>query len=67
MDGSSIFAILLPPKYLPKYYQIQQYAFPVFMIAIVVLPYVFNFNPFSWYLGVTAGNLFDFMFPPFFS
>ncbi len=29
--------------------------------------YVFNFNPFSWYLGVTAGNLFDFMFPPFFS
>ena len=31
------------------------------------LPYVFNFNPFSWYLGVTAGNLFDFMFPPFFS
>ena len=67
LDGSSIFAILLPPKYLPKYYQIQQYAFPVFMIAIVVLPYVFNFNPFSWYLGVTAGNLFDFMFPPFFS
>ena len=66
LDGSSIFAILLPPKYLPKYYQIQQYAFPVFMIAIVVLPYVFNFNPFSWYLGVTAGNLFDFMFPPFF-
>ena len=65
LDGSSIFAILLPPKYLPKYYQIQQYAFPVFMIAIVVLPYVFNFNPFSWYLGVTAGNLFDFMFPPF--
>jgi hypothetical protein len=64
---NSIFAILLPPKYLPKYYQIQQYAFPVFMIAIVVLPYVFNFNPFSWYLGVTAGNLFDFMFPPFFS
>ena len=42
LDGSSIFAILLPP-------------------------YVFNFNPFSWYLGVTAGNLFDFMFPPFFS
>ena len=67
LDGSSIFAILLPPKYLPKYYQIQQYAFPVFMIAIVVLPYAFNFNPFSWYLGVTAGNLFDFMFPPFFS
>lgn len=67
LDGSSIFAILLPAKYLPKYYQIQQYAFPIFMIAVVVLPYVFHFNPFSWYLGVTAGNLFDLMFPPFFS
>ena len=42
---------------MPKYYQIQQYAFPIFMIAVVVLPYVFHFNPFSWYLGVTAGNL----------
>ncbi len=29
LDGSSIFAILLPAKYLPKYYQIQQYAFPI--------------------------------------
>ena len=67
LDGSSIFAILLPAKYLPKYYQIQQYAFPIFMIAMVVVPYVFHFNPFSWYLGVTAGNLFDLMFPPFFS
>ena len=63
LDGSSIFAILLPAKYLPKYYQIQQYAFPIFMIAVVVLPYVFNFNPFSWYLGITAGNLGNLMFP----
>ena len=67
LDGSSIFAILLPAKYLPKYYQIQQYAFPVFMIVIVLFPYLFHFNPFSWYLGATAGNLFDLMFPPFFS
>ena len=63
LDGSSIFAILLPPKYLPKYYQIQQYAFPVFMIVIVLFPYLFHFNPFSWYLGVTAGNLGNLLFP----
>lgn len=63
LDGSSIFAILLPPKYLSKYYQIQQYAFPVFMIVIVLFPYLFHFNPFSWYLGVTAGNLGNLMFP----
>ncbi|MEC4175575.1 site-2 protease family protein [Adlercreutzia sp. R21] len=63
LDGSSIFAILLPAKYLPKYYRIQQYAFPVFMIVIVLFPYLFHFNPFSWYLGLTAGNLANLMFP----
>ena len=63
LDGSSIFAILLPAKYLPKYYQIQQYAFPVFMIVIVLFPYLFHFNPFSWYLGATAGNLANLLFP----
>lgn len=61
LDGSSIFAILVPPKYLPKYYEIQRWAFPVFMIAIVVLPYVLGVNPFSWYLNATAGNLSDFL------
>jgi Zn-dependent protease len=66
LDGSSIFAVLLPPKYLPKYYQIQQYAFPIFMICMIVLPYVFNFNPFSWYLNVTAGGVFDLLFPSIF-
>ncbi len=63
LDGSSIFALLLPRKYLPKYYSIQQYAFPVFMIAIIVLPYLFDFNPFSWYLDLTAGNLANLLFP----
>lgn len=61
LDGSSVFAILVPRKYLPKYYEIQQWAFPVFMIAMVVLPYVLGVNPFSWYLNATAGNLSDFL------
>lgn len=63
LDGSSIFALLIPRKYLPKYYSVQQYALPVFMIVIVVVPYVLNFNPFSWYLGITADNLANLMFP----
>ena len=63
LDGSSIFAILIPRKYLPKYYEVQRWAFPVFMIAIVVIPQVFGVNPFSWYLDVTAGNLANLLFP----
>lgn len=63
LDGSSIFALLMPRKYLPKYYSVQRYAMPVFMIAVVALPYLFDFNPFSWYLDLTAGNLANLLFP----
>ena len=63
LDGSSIFALLLPKRYLPRYYAIQRYAFPIFMMAMVFLPYVLHFNPFSWYLDVTAGNLGNLLFP----
>ena len=63
LDGSSIFALLIPAKYLPKYYEIQRYAFPVFMICVVLLPYLIHVNPFSWYLGATAGNLGNLLFP----
>lgn len=61
LDGSSIFAFLLPVKYLPKYYQIQAYALPIFMIIVILVPYIFNVNPISAYLSATAGNLFYFM------
>lgn len=63
LDGSSVFALLVPRRYLGKYYSVQRYAFPVFMIVIVVFPYVFGFNPFSWYLDATAGNLANLLFP----
>ena len=62
LDGSSIFAFFMPVKYLPKYYQIQHYAFPVFMLVVVFLPQILPIDPFSWYLNVTAGNVFDLLF-----
>lgn len=63
LDGSSIIAVFIPPKWLPTWYSIQHYAFPIFMIAIIALPYLIGFNPFSWYLNATAGNLANVMFP----
>ena len=62
LDGSSIFAFFMPEKYLPAYYRIQQYALPVFMIIIIVLPQILPINPFSWFLNVTAGNVFNLLF-----
>lgn len=63
LDGSSIFAVLLPSKYLPKYYQVQQYAMPILLLLLFIVPSVLPFNPISWYLHVTAGNLGNLIFP----
>lgn len=63
LDGSSIVALFIPERLLPKWYSIQHYAFPIFMIAIIALPYIIGVNPFSWYLDATAGNLANLMFP----
>lgn len=59
LDGSSIFAFFTPEKHLPTYYRIQQYAFPIFFIVVIILPEIIHFDPVGWYLQVTAGNLFD--------
>lgn len=63
LDGSSIIAILIPIRWLPKYYMIERYAMPIFLILIMVVPYVLHFNPISMYLNVTAGNLATLMLP----
>ena len=46
-----------------KYYRIQQYALPVFMVVVVLVPYIFHFNPIGIYLDFTAGNLAQLLFP----
>ena len=63
LDGSSIFAILVPDRYLETYYNIERYAMPVFMVVAFVIPAVTGFNPFGAYLNATAGNLADFLLP----
>ena len=57
LDGSSIFALILPRKYLPKYYQIQRYALPIFLIVLFLVPYVVHIDIIGIYLQVTAGNV----------
>ena len=63
LDGSSIFAFFMPVKWLPKYYKVQQYAFPIFMILVILVPYICNVNPFGVYLNFTAGNVANLLFP----
>ncbi len=63
LDGSSIFALLVPRKYLPQYYRIQQYALPVFLIVIFILPSLIHIDIIGLYLNVTAGNIASVLIP----
>ncbi len=63
LDGSSVLALLVPKKHLPAYYQVQRYALPVFMVVLIVLPYVLHVNPIGAYLDFTAGNVVNLLFP----
>ncbi|MCL1799538.1 MAG: site-2 protease family protein [Eggerthellaceae bacterium] len=63
LDGSSIFAFILPERFLPGYYKIQQYSFPIFLVIVIGLPYLLGVNPVSLYLRATAGNIANLVFP----
>ncbi len=63
LDGSSLFALIMPKQYLPQYYAIQRYAFPVFIIVVIVLPQVAHIDLFSGYFDVTARALGRVLFP----
>ena len=63
LDGSSIFAFFCPKEHLPTYYKIQQYALPIFLVVVILLPQLTGVNPIGAYLNVTANNLFNLVFP----
>ncbi len=54
LDGSSVVAAFLSDSALRKYYSIQQYAMPIFMIVLIVMPLVLGFSPLNVYLSNTA-------------
>lgn len=63
LDGSSIYAFVLPEKYLPQYYRVQQYAMPILLLLLFVVPQVAPVSPIGWYMDITAGNLANALFP----
>ncbi len=63
LDGSSIFMFFLPKKYLRTYYKVQQYALPILLCVLVLLPAILpQLNIVGWYMDVTAGNLFNLLY-----
>ena len=67
LDGSSIFALIVPKSKMGTYYKIEQYAMPVLLVLLFLVPYVTNCSPISAYLNLTAVNLAEFICPILFS
>lgn len=66
LDGSSIYIYLIPQSKIHVYYQIERYAMPIFMLFLLVIPYIMPFNPIGAYMNFFAGNLTRMLFPPSF-
>ncbi|MDR1421444.1 MAG: site-2 protease family protein [Coriobacteriales bacterium] len=68
LDGSSVIFPFIPRKYIPRWYQIQRYALPIFFVVVFLLPYAASLlglyiDPIGWYLRATAINLTNLVFP----
>lgn len=59
LDGSHLIIPFLSDTALVKYYQLQRYAMFILLLLILVIPRVIGFDILGWYLGLTAGNLFN--------
>lgn len=57
LDGSKVLCYFLHDNALRTYYQIQQYAMPILIIALYILPRM-GFDPVGAYLNVTCTNVF---------
>lgn len=61
LDGSHVIGFFLKGKALSAYYRVQQYAMPVLIIVLYLLPDFLHVNPLGAYFSTTAGNLYDLM------
>lgn len=59
LDGSKVVLFFLSGEARARYYRLEQYAMPILIIALYVLPFLLRFDPVGIYLDWTAGGLYD--------
>ena len=59
LDGSKVVLFFLSGEARARYYRLEQYAMPILIIALYVLPSLLRFDPVGIYLDWTAGGLYD--------
>jgi Zn-dependent protease len=59
LDGSSIISPFLKGDARMAYYRVQQYAMPILIALLWLLPSILRFDPLGIYLNATAGRLYS--------
>ena len=59
LDGSKVVLFFLSGEARARYYRLEQYAMPILIVALYVLPSLLRFDPVGIYLDWTAGGLYD--------
>ena len=59
LDGSKVVLFFLSGEARARYYRLEQYAMPILIVALYVLPSLLRFDPVGVYLDWTAGGLYD--------
>jgi Zn-dependent protease len=68
LDGSSIVPLFLPNSMLQGWYEMQRYAFGIFIVLIFGIPFIasnlgVNFDPLGWYLSHTVSPVLKLIMP----
>ena len=58
LDGSKVVLYFLKGEARASYYRLQQYAMPILVIALYILPQLLHVDPVGIYLDATAGELY---------
>lgn len=58
LDGSKVVLYFLKGEARASYYRLQQYAMPILIIALYILPQLLHVDPVGIYLDATAGELY---------
>ncbi|HIY80307.1 MAG TPA: site-2 protease family protein [Candidatus Olsenella excrementavium] len=59
LDGSKVVLFFLGGEARASYYRLEQYAMPILIVVLYVLPSVLRFDPLGAYLSWTAGGVYD--------
>lgn len=59
LDGSKVVLFFLTGEARAAYYRLEQYAMPILIVALYVLPSLLRFDPLGIYLDWTAGGVYN--------